>query len=284
MDALTLPHGRALDLTRTRVMGTLNATPDSFFPGSRLDRLDEALGRAAAMIEAGAAILDVGGESSRPGADPVEADEESRRVVPLVEAIRARWDVPISVDTVKPEVARRALEAGADVINDITALAAPEMAGVAVDAGAAVVLMHMRGTPRTMQRDTRYDDVVLEVRRRLVDAAESARAAGIPGDKIVVDPGIGFGKDVRGNLELLRRLPELVSAGWPVLVGASRKRFIGAVLDLPVEDRLEGSLAVAALAAWAGARLIRVHDVRETVRIVRMVDAVRDPRTSCPAD
>jgi dihydropteroate synthase len=284
MNALTLPRGRALDLSRTRVMGILNATPDSFFPGSRLDRVEDAVRRAATMIEDGAAILDVGGESSRPGADPVDPEEETRRVIPLVEAIRTRWDVPISVDTVKPAVARRALDAGADVINDITALADPGMVDAAVGAGAAMVLMHMRGTPRTMQRDTVYDDVVLEVRDRLVETAESARAAGISGGKIAVDPGLGFGKDAAGNLELLRRLPELVAAGWPVLVGASRKRFIGAVLDLPVDDRLEGSLAIAALAAWSGARLIRVHDVRETVRVVRMVDAVRYPRTSGPTD
>lgn len=284
MNALSLPRGRALDLGEPRVMGILNATPDSFFPGSRSGRVDDAVRRAAAMIEDGAAILDVGGESSRPGAAPVGADEESRRVVPVIEAIRARWDVPLSVDTVKPEVARRAVEAGADVVNDITALGDPAMADVAVGSGAAVVLMHMRGTPRTMQRDTSYDDVTGEVLAYLLEAAESARAAGISDGKIVLDPGIGFGKDAAGNLELLRRLPELVAAGMPVLVGASRKAFIGAVLDLPVDDRLEGSLAVAALAAWAGARLIRVHDVRETVRVVRMVQAVRGPRNPGPPE
>ena len=189
--------------------------------------------------------------------------------------IRDRLDVPVSVDTVRARVARGALDAGADLVNDISALADPDMAGLIAGRGAAVVLMHMRGTPRTMQSDTRYDDVVAEIAAFLAEVSEKAVAAGIRGDRIVLDPGIGFGKSVEGNLEILRRLPELSRLGRPLLVGASRKSFIGETLDLPVDERLEGSLAVAATAVWQGARIIRAHDVRETVRVVRMVDAVR---------
>jgi dihydropteroate synthase len=267
--------GRVLDLSRTLVMGMLNRTPDSFHAGSRLDDVDDALRVAERMVEAGADVLDVGGESSRPGAAPIAPEEEIRRVAPAIESIRRRHDVPISVDTVRAEVARVALDAGADLVNDISALGDPEMAAVIAARSAPVVLMHMRGTPRTMQTDTDYEDVVEEIAAFLVDASEKAVAAGIRGDRIVLDPGIGFGKSVEGNLEILRRLPELSRLGRPLLVGASRKSFIGKTLDLPVDERLEGSLAVAALAAWQGARVIRAHDVRETVRVVRMVDAVR---------
>lgn len=273
---LRLPDGSTLDLARTRVMAIVNLTPDSFWAGSRTAGVDDALRRADRAVEAGADLLDIGGESSRPGADPVDSEEETARVVPAIEAICRRFDVRVSIDTVKADVAERALDAGAAIVNDISALGDPRMAPLLARRGAAVVLMHMRGEPRTMQRDTTYDDVVVAVRDHLSLARRKATEAGVDDDKILLDPGIGFGKDEAGNLELLRRLPELGRLGRPILVGASRKAFIGRVLDLPVEGRLEGSMAVAAIAAWQGARVIRAHDVRETVRIVRMVDAIRE--------
>lgn len=272
---IPLADGRLLGLAGTVVMGVLNRTPDSFHPGSRLSGPADVVRAADRMLEDGAGVLDVGGESSRPGAEPVSLDEEVRRVVPAIEAIRRHHDAPISVDTVHAEVARLAIDAGADIVNDVSALADPDMAALVADRATPIVLMHMRGTPRTMQRDTEYRDVVGEVAAFLAEASEKAVAAGIHGDKIVLDPGIGFGKNVEGNLEILRRLPELSRLGRSLLVGASRKAFIGKVLDLPVDQRLEGSLAVAAMAAWQGARVIRAHDVLETVRVVRMVDAVR---------
>ena len=272
---IPLADGRNLDLSSPLVMGVLNCTPDSFHAGSRLSDVEDVVRAAERMVEDGAGVLDIGGESSRPGAEPVSPEDEVRRVVPAIESIRRRLDVPVSVDTVRARVARGALDAGADLVNDISALADPDMAGLIAGRGAAVVLMHMRGTPRTMQSDTRYDDVVAEIAAFLAEVSEKAVAAGIRGDRIVLDPGIGFGKSVEGNLEILRRLPELSRLGRPLLVGASRKSFIGETLDLPVDERLEGSLAVAATAVWQGARIIRAHDVRETVRVVRMVDAVR---------
>ena len=274
---MPLPFGRSIDLrTRTAVMGILNVTPDSFSDGGRFDDPERALRHAAGMVEDGAGLIDVGGESTRPGSAPVGAEEEIRRVVPVIAALRARFDVAISVDTVKAEVARRALEAGADLVNDVSALADPAMPQALARSGAAAILMHMRGTPATMQLDTRYRDVVAEVAAALRGAARRAQEAGIAGAKILLDPGIGFGKSPEGNLELLRRLPEIVALGHPVVVGASRKSFLGAVLGgAPVDRRLEGSLACAAVAAWLGARIVRVHDVRETVRVVRTVDAIR---------
>ena len=256
-------------------MGVLNRTPDSFHAGSRLADESGALEAAERMVADGADVLDIGGESTRPGATPISLDEEIRRVVPTIETIRRRCDAPISIDTVHAEVARLAIEAGADMVNDISALGDPGMAALVAARATPIVLMHMRGTPRTMQSDTGYVDVVDEIAAFLGTALEKAITAGIRNDKIILDPGIGFGKNIEGNLEILRRLPELSRLGRPLLVGASRKAFIGETLDLPVDERLEGSLAVAAVAVWQGARMIRAHDVRETVRVVRMVDAVR---------
>jgi dihydropteroate synthase len=258
-----------------RIMGVINVTPDSFSDGGRHAETAIALEAAAKMVEAGADIIDVGGESSRPGAAAVPAEEEAGRILPVIRGIKKDLEVRVSVDTVKGEVARRALDAGADMINDITALRDPAMLPVAVESGAPVVLMHMRGTPRTMQQDTHYDDVVAAVAGFLADYAESAVAAGLSDDKIIIDPGIGFGKSAEGNLAILERLHALDSVGKPILIGASRKSFIGAVLDLPVEERLEGSLAVAAYASAAGAHIIRAHDVGATVRVTRMIDAIR---------
>jgi dihydropteroate synthase len=261
---------------RTHVMGVLNTTPDSFSDGGGLGGAERAVEAARRMAEAGADVVDIGGESTRPGADPVSADEEKRRVLPAVEAIKGAVDVRISVDTVKASVASDAIEAGADMINDVSALSDPEMLFVVARSRAPIVLMHMRGTPRTMQRDTDYTDLMAEISEFLRKAAEKAVAAGVSDDKILVDPGIGFGKSPVGNLQILRELSTLRRVGRPLLVGASRKSFIGSVLGVPVTDRLEGSLAAAGVAAWQGAHVVRVHDVAETVRVVRMVDAIRN--------
>lgn len=276
LNTLRFADGEAWSLgERTRVMGVLNVTPDSFSDGGRLNGVQQAVRTAARMAEAGVDLVDVGGESSRPGAEPVAADEECRRVIPVVEALKSELGIRVSVDTVKAEVASRSIDAGADVINDISAASDDDMLPVLAARGVPVVLMHMRGTPRTMQDDTHYDDVTGEIGGFLRAAAERAVAAGVSSDKIVLDPGIGFGKSPLGNLQILRDLATLGKLGWPLLVGASRKSFIGSVLELPVTDRLEGSLAVAAVAAWLGAHIVRAHDAEETVRVVRMVDAIR---------
>jgi dihydropteroate synthase len=270
--------GRTLELgRRTAVAGILNLTPDSFSDGGLFQGADAALRQVDAMLAAGADLIDVGGESTRPGAAEVPPELEAERVVPVILEIRRRFDCIVSVDTRKGEVARLALEAGGSLINDVSALGDPSMAGVAAAAAAPLILMHMRGDPSSMQHNTTYDDLIGEIRADLLKAVEKAALLGISDDKIILDPGIGFGKSREGNLEILRRLPELNVEGRPVMIGASRKAFIGATLDLPVDRRLTGSLAVAAVAAWQGAHILRVHDVAETVRVVRMVDAIRDP-------
>ena len=274
---VSLACGRTLELgSRTAVAGILNLTPDSFSDGGRFAGIDAALLQVEAMLEAGADLIDAGGESTRPGADNVPAELEAERVVPILRGIRKRFDCILSVDTRKAVVAHQALSEGASLINDVSALGDPGMAAVAAAHGAALILMHMRGDPATMQRHTTYDDLILEIRADLAKATEKAAAQGISDDKIILDPGIGFGKSRRGNLEILRRLSELNAEGRPLMIGASRKSFIGATLDLPVDRRLTGSLAVAAVAVWQGAHILRVHDVAETVQVVRMVDAIRD--------
>ncbi len=259
------------------VMGILNVTADSFSDGGRFLSVDAAAARATEMIEEGAAIIDVGAESTRPGAGAVPAEEQIRRAAPVIGRVRARHpSACISIDTQSSDVARAALDSGADWINDVSALRAdPEMIGFASARGCPVVLMHMQGTPRTMQSDPAYGDVVADVTAFLVDRVEAAVAAGVSRERLVVDPGIGFGKTVAHNLEILRRLRELVRIGLPVLIGVSRKSFIGTTLgiDRP-DDRLHGSLACAAAAVLAGARIIRAHDVRATVEVVRMCNAV----------
>jgi dihydropteroate synthase len=257
-------------------MGVLNVTPDSFSDGGR--RLDpaRAIADGVAMASDGADIVDIGGESTRPGAQPVSAGEEMDRVLPVIEGLRRASGAPISIDTYKAQVASAALNAGGDIINDISALRFDtEMAGLAAREQVPVILMHMRGTPRTMQLEPRYDDVVAEVRAFLAERASFAVAAGVARDQIVIDPGIGFGKTIEHNLRLLRELPQLVSLGYPLLIGASRKRFIGKILDLEADERLEGSLATAVAAVMHGANIVRVHDVKETWRAVRMADAIR---------
>ncbi|MBI5442006.1 MAG: dihydropteroate synthase [Deltaproteobacteria bacterium] len=262
---------------RPHVMGVVNITPDSFSDGGDHLAPEVAAARAVQMVDEGADILDLGAESTRPGADPVSEEEELARLMPVLEHLAPRVPVPISVDTYRSRVARRAVEAGASIINDISGLKAdPEMAAVAAETGASVVLMHMRGTPRTMQLDTSYADLLGEVGGSLRECAEKALAAGVAREKIVLDPGIGFGKDKEGNLLLLQRLGELSSLGYPLLVGASRKAFIGRVLGIErPKERLEGALAAAVLAIWNGAQCVRVHDVRETRRAVDLAWAVR---------
>jgi dihydropteroate synthase len=249
------------------VMGVVNVTPDSFSDGGLYLDLASAVEHGLALEAQGAAILDVGGESTRPGADPVEAEEESRRVVPVIQAlVAAGVSAQISVDTSKAEVTERALAAGATLVNDVTALrAAPEMAELTAAAGADLCLMHMVGTPRTMQDDPQYDDVVAEVKRFLEERMAFAVAQGVREEKIILDPGIGFGKTVAHNLELLRRLPELVALGRPVLVGTSRKSFLGKLTGRGVDERIPGTLATNVLAYERGARIFRVHDVAPSV-------------------
>jgi dihydropteroate synthase len=255
------------------VMGILNVTPDSFSDGGRFVEVDSAVAQARQMIATGADLIDVGGESTRPGAEPVSEAEEIRRVVPVIERLAG---LVVSVDTTKAAVAEAALRAGARVVNDISALRWDEqMAAVAASHGAGVVLMHMQGTPQTMQAQPRYDDVVREVREFLAERIEFAVAHGIGREQIAIDPGIGFGKTVEHNLELLNRLEELRMLGCPVLVGASRKSFIGRITGREPGGRLAGSLAVAGWAAARGARILRVHDVAETRDVVRLIEAIR---------
>lgn len=262
--------------TRTLVMGVLNVTPDSFYDGGAHQDPVSAVDHAMRMLESGADIVDVGGESTRPGSEPVDAEVELARILPVIERLTERANAAISVDTTKSCVAAAALAAGATMVNDVSAMTRdPRMAEVVAAHGAAVCLMHMRGTPATMQLLTDYKDVVTEVRSWLSERVRAAEAAGIPRERIVVDPGFGFAKTVDQNLELVRRLRELSSLGCPVLLGPSRKSTIGAVLGgLPVHQRLEGTAAVVALAIANGAAIVRVHDVLEMTRVARMTDAI----------
>jgi dihydropteroate synthase len=264
-----------LDLAeRVHIMGILNVTSDSFSNGGLYLRPTAALDHARRMIEEGADIIDVGGQSSRPGSHPIPESEELKRVVPVIERIREEWSGPISVDTYRAAVAEEALKAGASMVNDITALTAdPRTAEVTARFDAACVLMHMQGTPDTMQRSPAYGDLMGEIALFLRSAVARALGAGIGEDQIVVDPGLGFGKTTDHNLAILRHLPELHVLGRPVMIGASRKSFIGKVLDLPLEDRLEGTLATAAYAVAQGARILRVHEVEPVIRTAKMVEA-----------
>ncbi len=258
--------------TRTFVMGILNVTPDSFSDGGAHDQFERAIAHAERLLAEGADILDIGGETTRPGSEGVSLELELARVLPVVRHLAAHTDAVLSIDTSKPEVAEAALAAGAHLINDVTGLGSPEMLRVLEQAGAPAVAMHMQGTPATMQVDPRYDDVVREVRAALAQALETARAAGVA--RVMVDPGIGFGKTQEHNLELMRHLAEFRALGAPLLVGTSRKGFIGKILDLPVDERVEGTMATVSLAVAQGADVVRVHDVKEAVRTVRVADAV----------
>jgi dihydropteroate synthase len=265
---------RVVDLTRPVVMGILNVTPDSFSDGGRYVRPEAALDRAAAMVAEGADIIDIGGESTRPGAVGVLESVETERVVPIIERIARTLDVTISIDTSKPGVMAAATAAGAHIVNDVFALRAPGAREWAARSGVGVCLMHMQGEPRTMQHHPHYQDVVAEVSEFLVQARESCLSAGMALDAIVLDPGVGFGKGLEHNMTLLKELPRLVALGSPLLVGVSRKSFIGRILDRGAEERLYGGLGLAALAVSMGARIIRTHDVAPTLDAIRMVSAV----------
>ena len=291
---LRLAHGRPLDLSAGPVvMGVVNVTPDSFSDGGVHFDAGRAVERALAMFGEGAGIVDVGGESTRPPlygeAEEVSVDEECARVLPVVTGIRARSDAPISIDTRKAAVAREALGAGADLVNDVTGgRYDPALPGVIAELGAGAILMHMRGTdPRRMQDDLRYDHLVADVAASLAESADRAEAAGVPREAIAVDPGLGFGKSIEGNVTLLRHLPALRSLGLPLCVGASRKafvrRFSGVAEDSAVADRLPGSLAALSVAAAAGAAILRVHDVPESVRFLGMLQAIRTARVPAAA-
>ncbi len=264
-----------LDFDGPVVMGVLNVTPDSFSDGGRFFDLPAALAQAERLAEEGAAIIDVGGESTRPGAAPVTVEEEMRRVVPVVERLAGSLVVPVSVDTRTPAVMREVLAAGASMINDVTALRAPGALEAVAASGAAVCLMHIQGEPRTMQNEPHYADVLGEVREFLRERVAACVAAGIARTRLVIDPGFGFGKTLEHNLELLRGLPAIAAEGLPVLAGLSRKRMIGALTGRGEGDRLAGSVVLAVMAALNGASIVRAHDVRETVDALRIVAAVR---------
>ncbi len=266
--------GKTLDLSQPAVMGVLNVTPDSFSDGGHYLQLDAALRRAEIMVAQGAALVDVGGESTRPGAAPASVQEELDRVLPVVERLARELPVPISVDTSKPELMRELVRAGAGLINDVRALQMPGALAVAAASGLPVCLMHLWGEPITMQRGPVYADVVAEVRDYLAARVGACEAVGIARERILVDPGFGFGKTLAHNLHLLRHLDQFTDLAAGVLVGISRKSMIGALLDVPVGERLVGSLAAATIAVWRGARVVRAHDVRETVQALRVCAAV----------
>jgi dihydropteroate synthase len=270
-------RGKVLDLgSRTHVMGILNVTPDSFSDGGRYADAERALTHARDMAAAGADIIDIGGESTRPGAAPLSQEEELRRIIPLIERLSAELAVPISVDTYKSSVAKKAIGAGAAIVNDISGLRfSHDMANVVADSGVAVVIMHIKGTPRDMQQDPVYDDVVSEVMAYLEEGIEIAVKAGVDRDKILIYPGIGFGKTLEHNLMILNRLEEFRSLGRPILLGPSRKKFIGTVLGVPApEQRVDGTAATVALGIERGARVVRVHDVARMAQVARMTDAI----------
>ncbi len=268
--------GRTLDFTqKTYVMGILNCTPDSFYPSSRAATVDAAMEACAEMTGAGVDIIDVGGESTRPGAGPVSQKEEAGRVVPVVKELRKQSGVMISVDTRRKEVAERALDAGADMVNDVSGLSHDkEMAALVSGRGVPVVLMHMRGTPKTMQEDPRYQDTMGEILRELAASVSIALESGISRRMIIVDPGIGFAKRAADNLRIIRDLASLKSLGFPILIGVSRKSFIGQVVGRPVEERLTGTIAANTLAVVNGADIVRVHDVQDAVDMVKIIDSI----------
>ncbi len=272
---------RVLELEGTpRIMGVLNITPDSFYDGGRYFDRSRAEGQALRMVEEGAEILDIGGESTRPGSAAVSPEEEIQRVVPLIESLAGKISIPISIDTYKAKVARASLAAGAEMVNDISGLTFdPELVSVVAESGVPVVLMHTLGRPQVMQENPVYRNLIAEIKEFLAGAIQKAERNGVRPENIIIDPGIGFGKTVEHNLEIINRLADFQDLGKPVMVGPSRKSFIGKILDEPAGERLEGTLAAVAIAAWNGADIIRVHDVRETRKVVRMVTAIKSVRS-----
>jgi dihydropteroate synthase len=269
-EAVVLPIGE-----RPLVTGILNVTPDSFSDGGRFDSVDKAVKQAFLMASQGADIIDIGGESTRPGANPVSIDEELERVLPVIEVLQGKIDIPISIDTRKSEVAREACRAGATIINDVSGLRNDKrIAEVAREYSTYLVLMHMRKTPETMQIEIHYDDLIGEISDFLLKAIDKALEVGVPKNRIIIDPGIGFGKTVEHNFSILKNIATFKNLGFPVLIGVSRKSFIGKTLDLPVDERLEGSLAAALYAVLNGASIIRVHDVLPTIRALKIIEII----------
>jgi dihydropteroate synthase len=269
-------RNRIFSLDRPAVMGVLNVTPDSFSDGGLWLDPRAAIKHALDMVADGASIIDVGGESTRPGAAPVSQEEELRRVIPVIDELAVESDVAISIDTRKPDVARRAVDAGACIINDTAGeIADPGMDKAVAETQAAAVVMHSRGTPETMRSLAQYGDVVGEVGSFLTRRAEELQRAGVPRDAIAIDPGFGFAKTPEHNLVLLNRIEELIGLGYPVVIGTSRKSFLGALLDLPESERIEGTAATVAWAVGRGAQIVRVHDVKEMYRIVAVTEAIR---------
>jgi dihydropteroate synthase len=271
---------RAFDCSeRTLVMGILNVTPDSFSDGGRFEDPNAAIEHGSRLVDDGADIVDVGGESTRPGSGSVPAEEELRRVRPVIQGLVERHPAhPISIDTRKAEVAAAAIEVGATIVNDVSGARDPAMFDTVREHDASMVLMHMQGDPRTMQEAPSYQDVVAEVKEYLRERVEAAEFAGVDPERIMVDPGIGFGKDLEHNLELLRRIDALLEIGRPVLIGPSRKRFLGTILDLPEGERVEGTAGAVAWAVARGVHAVRVHDVKQIVRAVRVIDAIAKAR------
>jgi dihydropteroate synthase len=275
---MTLKDGSVYNFDSMKVMGILNATDDSFFPGSRVGSVENATNIAMNMIENGADILDVGGESTRPGSDPVSEEQEIGRVVPVIRGIREKnKDILISVDTYRAKTAEGAIKAGADIINDISAMTFDErMADVVVKYNVPVILMHIKGSPKNMQKSPHYDDVVGEVKDFFKERIEYAISKGIQRDKLILDPGIGFGKNFEHNMELIRKIDSFYDFDLPVLLAVSRKSSIGAALgNLPVEERLEGTIAVSCFAAMKGVDMVRVHDVLENKRAITMIEVLK---------
>lgn len=264
MSTINLPNGKVLDLSQTHIMGILNLTPDSFSDGGSYQQVDSAVISALAMLENGATIIDIGGESTRPGAPDVALEEELARVIPVIEAIRKKSDCLISIDTSKAEVMRQAVNAGADIINDVRALQEPNALATTAELGVPVCLMHMQGQPRTMQSNPHYDDVINDIKQFFVKRIAACETAGISRDKIILDPGFGFGKTLAHNYHILKYIDEFKMMGCEVLAGLSRKSMIGNLLGRDVDQRLAGSVAGALIAAQKGAKIIRVHDVTET--------------------
>jgi dihydropteroate synthase len=262
---------------RTHIMGVLNVTPDSFSDGGRFGKVTDAVLHGITMEGEGADFIDVGGESTRPGSEPVPMEVELDRVIPVIKKLKKRVKIPISIDTYKAEVADEALKSGATIVNDISGLCFDgRMADVVRSRNASVILMHTKGNPKTMQEQPHYDDVVNEIKQHLAACIRKAVDRGIR--QVIVDPGIGFGKRVKDNLEIIRRLPEFESLGYPILIGPSRKSFIGAILNVPVNERVEGTAASVAISSFNGANVIRVHDVKEMSRVAKIVDAIKHPQ------
>lgn len=269
-------RGKILDLSKPVVMGVLNVTPDSFSDGGQHNQVDKAVSHALHMLQAGAAIIDIGGESTRPGAEPVNTQQELDRVLPVIEALASETDAVLSIDTMKPAVMQAACASGAHMINDVNALRADSAMEVAAQSGAALCLMHMQGEPRTMQRSPQYEDVVDDVYAFLEQRVQAAEAAGIQRSQIVVDPGFGFGKQLEHNLRLLAKLEQFLRLQCPVMVGVSRKSMFAQLLDVPPQERIHGGTAVAALACWQGARIIRSHDVLASVHALKVTSAIQE--------